>query len=1163
MTDSLIAENKRLRDELKIQEARAKKLKNEKDEVEQKFNEALGEILRLEEELENSKAVMKKYREDKEKEIQQLKLMKQELELRVRATEDDFSDLPSLATQALSVDQAPSATDRDSAWMATGRNEPTLNTADMAEAFSEWEGVEDIVAMFKEETTEIPNWSPEMHVNWSLCLKLYISAPKDMEQAANMFIRNHVDHLKSVCKEGGCTLVPVLLRHDSHSEIMNEDQFLEVCKEVCQNCHIFVALLGSSSTDQTKLEYEHGYLNSFGRPAVFFFHSPQGSLDLSGSGTGRLISRVKKAKKFAKIIETAKSVEEGLQQVASDVESFLHKELKVLNTSDQDMKDDYKLKHIAYIQDMRNELEQDELISTINHFTSAGLFAYDQCFKAMSEHIESDSTTVPLLLVGGPGSGKSTILSKWLDSLLTYPGANNMLVLQHFVSTGGSNTTEPSVIVRRFLHKLKYCHPDFGQLPTSPSEMVECFSHWLTVAASQRLKNAMESNDFSHLIVIAIDNADLVADCGTRLSFLTGSLPVNVKVIFTANEDNYPENWRALTKFFFHTFTSNEALDMTTNILEEAKSTTLNDLQMTSLALSGPSEPSPLWCSMAARHATSVAVGIDESAVDEIIDTIIDLEEITDLTVYILEDLTKRLGELAPQFEKAMQFIYWSRNGIMLSELLSLCDISITMWCYIYHCLHSKHILMEIGGLITFTHNQVMDAHDLHFCCDPEVDHRIVFTNKIVDFFNHTEHTNVLITRKMEEVPCLLKRAERMEDLKTVLLDIDLLIVLHYSGRSSEVMSYWQQLDSGIVNEYYKILRNIENEESPQELLVVASLYTNLGMILSKMNLLSEAMAPLQRALEIYESLLDPDSPEVGTAMYQLAILYQSWGKHVSAESMLNQALLVMESTYGTESEECLKVLEALITTYEKLEIPEFADSLRTRVHSISRTLEKNASKPKVADMFSSKVQELEELVEQSESVAVAQAMNKLAVIYAMLGDMENSLLLFGKSYDVLQRLVGERSYQAMVVLKNMATYFDNVNDLEKAAAFNQEVYEVLKELYPNGHDILAKTTILLARYYTGQDQLEEAAALQREVVAIKEKEYGVDHPSVAMELNNLAVLYCHLVEYSKALPLYERALSIYEEFYGPDHELALDTIANLAKLKQELDDSDHFIKEF
>ena len=46
--------------------------------------------------------------------------------------------------------------------------------------------------------------------------------------------------------------------------------------------------------------------------------------------------------------------------------------------NDRDMKDEYKLKHIAYIQDMRNELEQDDLISTINYFTSAGLFAYDK-----------------------------------------------------------------------------------------------------------------------------------------------------------------------------------------------------------------------------------------------------------------------------------------------------------------------------------------------------------------------------------------------------------------------------------------------------------------------------------------------------------------------------------------------------------------------------------------------------------------------------------------------------------------------------------------------------------------------------------------------------------------------------------------------------------------
>ena len=40
-------------------------------------------------------------------------------------------------------------------------------------------------------------------------------------------------------------------------------------------------------------------------------------------------------------------------------------------------------------------------------------------------------------------------------------------------------------------------------------------------------------------------------------------------------------------------------------------------------------------------------------------------------------------------------------------------------------------------------------------------------------------------------------------------------------------------------------------------------------------------------------------------------------------------------------------------------------------------------------DAFASKVQELEDLVQEPESVEVAQAMNQLAVIYSLLGDTE------------------------------------------------------------------------------------------------------------------------------------------------------------------------------
>jgi len=147
--ESLKEENSRLREQLKIQEKISQKLKNEKDKKDEALIKALEEVARLKEELESSKAVMKRFREEKEKEIQQLRMMKQELELRVRVSEED---LP-FGTSGGLVTEAPGAQGDSGTWMATGRSETTLNAADMAEAFSEWEGVDDIVDLFREETT--------------------------------------------------------------------------------------------------------------------------------------------------------------------------------------------------------------------------------------------------------------------------------------------------------------------------------------------------------------------------------------------------------------------------------------------------------------------------------------------------------------------------------------------------------------------------------------------------------------------------------------------------------------------------------------------------------------------------------------------------------------------------------------------------------------------------------------------------------------------------------------------------------------------------------------------------------------------------------------------------------------------------------------------------
>ena len=59
----------------------------------------------------------------------------------------------------------------------------------------------------------------------------------------------------------------------------------------------------------------------------------------------------------------------------------------------------------------------------------------------------------------------------------------------------------------------------------------------------------------------------------------------------------------------------------------------------------------------------------------------------------------------------------------MLSELLDLCDISVTTWCFIYHILHNKHILTEIGGLISFKHDQVATRSHFMLIITNEITH--------------------------------------------------------------------------------------------------------------------------------------------------------------------------------------------------------------------------------------------------------------------------------------------------------------------------------------------------------------------------------------------------------------------------------------------------------
>lgn len=81
---------------------------------------------------------------------------------------------------------------------------------------------------------------------------------------------------------------------------------------------------------------------------------------------------------------------------------------------------------------------------------------------------------------------------------------------------------------------------------------------------------------------------------------------------------------------------------------------------------------------------------------------------------------------------------------------------------------------------------------------------------------------------------------------------------------------------------------------------------------------LLQAVAPLQRSLEIRETALDPDHPRVAQSLHQLAGVYVQWKKFGNAEQLYKQALEISENAYGAEHPRVARELDALATLYQK-----------------------------------------------------------------------------------------------------------------------------------------------------------------------------------------------------------------------------------------------------
>ncbi|KAL5479515.1 hypothetical protein EMCRGX_G023042 [Ephydatia muelleri] len=1125
-----------LRGQLKAQQAVCAKLKLEKNKALQTLQEATENIAKLKQELELRDKMFQDFWEMKEKELSELRKINQDLEKRLHSLVHPNETVSLLDQQRDNI----SATTGKFAF-ASGM--PQLPAGQVVEALSKWEGMEDTLALFDERLAaekNAPLWksgSPWCSP-WKFCLRVFISTTADVKYIADTYIKDYFPTLVQQCLDGGCTILPVYCEQDSADRLsLSESDYMKFrCSEVDKS-DIFVSFLGSYSSDSIKPEIEHGYLNNPNlRPAVFvFFDFERDSApEPLAAATLRLKQRVKKTAVNAKVISCLNEYNTSLKELNDELQRLLKDNFVVM----EPVEAEDKMERIGLLGDMRVEQEQVELLNSALQGVSSPI-GKDQVFELLEEHLAGSGPATPLLLTGSSGHGKTTMVAKWIEYLQSSEG-DRLLIMYHFAKCLGAPSAEYASIVRRFIQKMMFHCKESGQPQIDLSQLNECLFKWF-----QKLSTKLGAPNKEKALII-IDGADLIAGYENHFSWIRKPLPANIHVVLTATEDNYPDTWRFLSSPSLPIPTASDLVQLIENIQAKLDVQVLTGNEVTTLACSAPMS-SPLWCLVVTRHIISCP-SMSSDELNQTIDIICERQELSDLVVHILDELESHYPELKSALFYLLQFVHWSRNGLLVTELEELTSIPLSTLLIAIHELERRQILKDVCGLLYLSHEQMQDAVEMKYCVQPDVNHVLEWSKSLVGLFVDTSRP-YFGCRCAEELPWLLKRLELRNELTEVILDITLVVQLYASGNSGDLVSYWQFLDPSkrnIVRQYAITLRKMEDECNDDQLtlLQVASHYNIAGQILRELGFWEEALPLLQRNLELGEAYLDPDGPEVATAMYELAVLYSLSDRGSMAIEFYRQALEILESTYGDDSLQVLKVLERLCQVYIEQNNTELANALMPRVFAIQQLQNERTT---ASGILKSYVTKLEQFcaTQTTETLERAMKMNQLGVILSIYGDPETGEDFLLRSLKSFETLLGEDHIKTAEVMKNLATFYMQYQKLDLAAPLYSKAYAIqlqhFKETDPKVIDTISK----LVELNREQGMLDAAEQLQKKIIEFNRTHFGEHHVEVAKSLNNLAVIRCLQQSYTEAIPLYDEAILIYKNELGADHSVVITTINN------------------
>ncbi|XP_045158536.2 TPR repeat-containing protein DDB_G0287407-like isoform X2 [Mercenaria mercenaria] len=546
---------------------------------------------------------------------------------------------------------------------------------------------------------------------------------------------------------------------------------------------------------------------------------------------------------------------------------------------------------------------QDSLVcrqhETFMRLKGSTVLGREDVLQKIEDYVFRDDKDVPLLLLGDPGLGKSSVLCKFADIFskkikdgsLKRSDSKTWHLFFHFVgAVPGSTNLEP--MLKRLLREL-----DFINDSNMPRD----------VNAAAQMCCSMLSNPNTQPLIIVVDALNQFSEeqAAKVMSWVPRKLSPHVRCVFSTI--NQSMQHKTLMKRETKPIELNiSPLDINSRKAIVREMMTKYNRRMSSSQieklLAHTSSENPLWLTVACEELCQYS---RSGAVDERINCL------PDGILNLLEELLRRFeGESGGTLIVAtLCLLEASAAGLLESELRHiLADedklmppapfdekdeketseketkkhigyLSDSKWSRVFHIL--QPYLRPYGdsseGRIDFYHRTLSKAvrHRYFQKKDEKVDENIEveeerpivynwWHKKLADFFENVEN----VDRFVEEYPYQLVCLEDKYGLSKCLCDWRVFDVLYNEEFSSELLAFWRKVGSAsdMISQYDEALTKFEEDDNVNEE-AVSIRYEKVCRVVIQAGKYHEALELLKTALKIEEK-------ELGARPHRMVELY-------------------------------------------------------------------------------------------------------------------------------------------------------------------------------------------------------------------------------------------------------------------------------------------------